>query len=144
MIFVEVVGGRKEQRELVENVVYWCIDELMPNLRNLEVTVNLRDILTKEGAYGWCLEEEDRVFALDIHKKENEFEKGKADFITTIMHEMVHVWQYASGIAKQYNGGKMMWKNKDYTNTPYSKQPWERQAHRMEKKLYEKWLREYK
>lgn len=142
MNFVLVTGGTKKQRMLVEGIVNWCIKELMPRYRTLDIHVQLRDILMKEGAYGWCFQQDNREFELDIHKKEGDFIKGKEDMIKTIMHEMVHVWQYSSGIAKQYANGKMMWKKKDYTNTPYSKQPWERQAHRMEDKLFQKWVDE--
>lgn len=142
MNFVLVTGGTKKQRQLVEGIVKWCIGELMPRYRTLDIEIRLRDILKTEGAYGWCFQQDRREFVLDIHKKEAEFFKGKEDMIKTIMHEMVHVWQRSSGIAKQYANGKMMWKMKDYTDTPYSKQPWERQAHRMENKLYEKWIEE--
>lgn len=141
MNFVLVTGGTKKQRKLVEGIVKWCIKELMPRYRTLEIEVCLRDTL-KEGAYGWCEQVDKRNFRVDIHKKEAEFFKGKEDQIKTIIHEMVHVWQYSSGIAQQRADGKMMWKKKDYTDTPYSKQPWERQAHRMEEKLFQKWLTE--
>jgi hypothetical protein len=141
MNFVTVTGGNAKQRKEVEEIVEWCIQELMPRYRTLDITIQLRDILTKEGAYGWCMPCSNREFELDVHKKYKEFVKGKEDFVKTIMHEMVHVWQYATGTLKQ-TLGEMMWKKKDYTNTPYSKQPWERQAHRMEDKLYAKWLRE--
>lgn len=141
MNFVLVTGGTKKQRQLVEGIVNWCIKEMMPRYRTLDIEVNLRDTL-KEGAYGWCLQNDAREFVLDIHKKPDEYADGLKDMIKTVMHEMVHVWQYSSGIAKQYANGKMMWKKKDYTDAPYSKQPWERQAHRMEEKLFDKWIKE--
>jgi hypothetical protein len=64
------------------------------------------------------------------------------EVIKTVMHEMVHVWQWATGLCKDYSDGRRMWKGKDHTDTPYSKQPWERQAHRMEDKLFQKWIEE--
>jgi len=64
------------------------------------------------------------------------------DVIKTVMHEMVHVWQWATGLCKDYADGRRMWKGKDYTDTPYSNQPWERQAYRMQETLFEKWLTE--
>jgi hypothetical protein len=144
MNYVTVTGGNAKQREEVESIVNWCIKELMPRYRTLDVTIHLRDILMKEGAYGWCMPIDKREYSLDIHKKYKEFVKGKEDFVKTIMHEMVHVWQYATGTLKQTWGNDMVWKKKDYTGTPYSKQPWERQAHRMEDTLYAKWLSETK
>ena len=66
-------------------------------------------------------------------------------FCKTICHEMVHVWQTATGrmIDRVYPaklGSRKLWKTKDgsyrdYTHTSWSKQPWERQAIRMEKTL---------
>ena len=140
MNLVLVTGGTKKQRKLVEGIVNWCIDELMPRYRTLEIEVNLKNLLEKEGAYGWCMQNDRREFVIDLHKRETDYAEGKKNLIETIMHEMVHVWQYASGTYKQTRAGKLLWKKKDYTTTPYSKQPWQRQAYRMEKKLYAKWL----
>ena len=61
------------------------------------------------------------------------------DFISTVAHEMVHVWQYATKQLTQ-KGCKEFWRGKDYTDEYYSKQPWERQAYRMEESI----LKEYK
>jgi len=139
MNFVLVTGGRQKQRAEVEGIVNWCIAELMPRMRTLDIEVRLRDILTTEGAYGWCDSTDNRTFFLDIHKKENEY-FCREDYVKTIIHEMVHVWQWATGLCKDYADGRRMWKNKDYTNCPYSKQPWERQAYRLQETLYKKWL----
>lgn len=139
MNYVLVTGGRKKQRAEVEEIVNWCIAELMPRYRTLDIEVRLRDILMSEGAYGWCDSTDNRTFILDIHKKEDEY-FCREDYVKTIMHEMVHVMQWATGLCKDYVDGRRMWKNKDYTDTPYSKQPWERQAFRMQETLYKKWL----
>ena len=39
MIGVEVTGGLKKDRELADEIVWWCMDMLMPRHRNLDVTV---------------------------------------------------------------------------------------------------------
>lgn len=62
--------------------------------------------------------------------------------LETLAHEMVHVKQDARGERKErYKGGhRLFWKGKDHTKTPYSKQPWEREAYRLEKKLLAEYL----
>ena len=70
-------------------------------------------------------------FELEIDKKLKD-----NDFISTVAHEMVHVWQYATRQLTQ-RGCRELWRGKDYTDASYSKKPWERQAVRMEKQLFQ-------
>jgi hypothetical protein len=128
---VYVEGSTKKKRELAESIINYCIDTLLPRYRTLDIELNL----TKpEGAQGYCCSLSNREFELEIDKTlEGE------DFITCITHEMVHVWQYATGTLKQTYGGKSFWKGKEYTDTSYSKQPWERQAYRMQETLLQGW-----
>ena len=51
---VTVIGGTKKQRQLTENVVWYCISELMPRHSTLEIEVQLTKCLD-EGAYGFCI-----------------------------------------------------------------------------------------
>jgi len=141
MNFVLVTGSTKKNRKLVEGITNWCIKELMPRMRTLDIEIELRETLQSEGVYGWCESADSRIFRIDLHKKFDEYENLE-DVIKTVMHEMVHVWQWATGLCKDYADGRRMWKGKDYTDTPYSKQPWERQAYRMQETLYKKWLTE--
>ena len=66
------------------------------------------------------------------------------------MHEMVHVWQGATGRMKdKFRGGyKQLWKCKDgkyrnYTNTDYDKQPWEVEAYRMQGPITKEFMKEF-
>ncbi len=52
MIGVEVVGGVKKDRELAEEIVWFCLEKMLPRHRTLNITV----LLTKtyeEGAKGF-------------------------------------------------------------------------------------------
>ncbi len=131
MNLITVEGSNKKRRLLAEEVVYFCIQKLMPRIRTLDVRVLLKNI---DDADGYCNSESKREFEIEIKKqlKDNLF-------ISTVAHEMVHVWQYATGQLSQ-RGCKEFWRGKDYTDTSYSRQPWERQAMRMEKRL----LKEFK
>ena len=100
-------------------------------MKTLDIEVVLTNV---NDAYGYCHSISNREFEIEIDKKLKEY-----DFISTVAHEMVHVWQYATKQLTQ-KGCREFWKGKDYTKTSYSKQPWERQALRMEKQL----LKEFK
>ena len=146
-----VIGGTKKQRQLTENVVWYCISELMPRHSTLEIEVQLTKCLD-EGAYGFCMQmNSDREFTIEVDKRMHKFKNGNLNlsglkrFIQTICHEMVHVYQTATGrmVDRVYPvklGSRKLCKTKDgsyvdYTDTSWSKQPWERQAVRMEGKL---------
>jgi hypothetical protein len=149
---VTVIGGTKKQRQLTENVVWYCISELMPRHSTLEIEVQLTKCLD-EGAYGFCGSDDGtaRSFIIEVDKRLPKFKNGNPNasglkrFIQTICHEMVHVYQTATGLMvdRVYPvklGSRKLWKTKDgsyvdYTHTSWSKQPWERQAVRMEGKL---------
>ena len=131
MNIITVEGGKKEQRQMVEDVVSYMIQRQMPRMKTLDIHVILKKI---DDAYGYCMSESNREFEIEVDKG-----LGKNQFISTVIHEMVHVWQYATKQLTQ-KGCKEFWRGKDYTDAYYSNQPWERQALRMEKSI----LKEYK
>ena len=131
MNLITVEGGKKEQRQMVEDVVSYMIQRQMPRMKTLDIHVILKKI---DDAYGYCKSESNREFEIEVDKR-----LGKNQFISTVIHEMVHVWQYATKQLTQ-KGCKEFWRGKDYTDAYYSNQPWERQALRMEKSI----LKEYK
>jgi len=131
MNLVSVEGSYKRRRLLTEDVVFFCIEKIMPKIKTLEIDVTLKNI---KEADGYCYSITTREFDLEIDKKLSE-----EMFISTIAHEMVHVWQYATKqLTQKYN--KEFWKGNDYTDTPYHDVPWEKQALLMEVDL----LKQYK
>ena len=64
------------------------------------------------------------------------------DVISTVAHEMVHVWQYATGKFKDYVG-RPAHRYEDHiydANMKYRDMPWEIEARRLEKVLYKAWV----
>jgi len=123
---VYAVGGRKKEREVAVEVVNWAIKRLMPRMRTLEIAISFEKI----DAYGYCMEEDtNREFTLSIRKG-----MSVKDLISTLVHEMIHVKQYARNELRNVNG-KTMWKKKDHSNTSYEDAPWEKEAYRLEKGL---------
>ena len=142
MIGVEVMGGCKRDRALAEDIVWFCLERLLPRHRALDITVTLRKTY-EEGAWGFCYAgDEDRDLYIDVdHRLYREM--GWEAFVDTLCHEMVHVMQTAKGlmvdrVRPKRLGYRKLWKGKDYSKTPYSKQPWERQAYRMQGPLLKK------
>jgi hypothetical protein len=143
---ITIFGGRKSQRELLLDMSYWLGNELLGErmLKNLTIDVTLRKFSDiDESDYNGYVEVEDshikpRHFSIHIHKFMDE------DMIMeTLAHEMVHVKQDVKGETKErYRGGfKMYWKGEDHTETPYRKQPWEKEAFKLEKRLVKKYLK---
>jgi len=131
MNLITVEGGKKKQRQIVEDVVSYMIQRQMPRMRTLDIHVTIKKI---DDAHGYCHSESNREFEIEVDKR-----LQKNQFISTVIHEMVHVWQYATKQLTQ-KGCNEFWRGKDYTDISYSKQPWERQAYRMEESI----LKEYK
>tara|TARA_Y100000114_G_scaffold157210_1_gene188044 strand:+ start:1044 stop:1439 length:396 start_codon:yes stop_codon:yes gene_type:complete len=89
MNFVDIIGGSKKQRDLINDVVYFCINRLMPKMKTLDIEIQVNNI--EGGAVGYCMmSENNRTFELEVDKK-----LDTKEMITTICHEMVHVKQYA-------------------------------------------------
>ena len=123
---IEVIGGRKKERELAYEVVNWCIRKMMPRIKTFQITLSFEKIDT--GAYGYCMEDDsNREFTLTINKG-----LPIQELIGTIVHEMIHVKQYARKELRNVNG-RTMWKKTDHSNTLYMEAPWEKEAYMLEK-----------
>lgn len=86
-------------------------------------------------AYGYAEVGDDVDYNIQISKSKD---LSLETIITTLMHEMVHIAQYIRGDLVPGVGRKhSRWKGKP-VDLPYSKQPWERQAARLEKVLWKK------
>ena len=143
MIHIEATGGLKKDRELAEDVMWFCMDILMPRMRTLCVDLEFTKTL-EDGAMGFThMGDDDKDIFIQIDHRLSRIE-GRDKLIETVAHEMVHVWQMATGRLKdKFRGGyKQLWKCKDgkyrnYRNTAYDRQPWETQAYALEGKLAE-------
>lgn len=124
LLFIE--GGKKAERLIAEDVVNWCLKKLLPRYRTIDITVEFKKNL---DAYGYCMQEDDRVYTLTLKKG-----MGLFDLISTITHEMIHLKQYVKKELRDENGNTM-WKKKAYNNVDYFDAPWEKEAYKLEKKL---------
>ena len=104
---------------------------------NLFIDIKLK---SKLDADGWCYVEDDdarpREFMIVLNKDIKSIE-----LLTTLAHEMVHVWQYASGKLRQYADGSYRYSKQKYeADTPYLRRPWEGEAYEKEQTLVNLWL----
>ena len=137
MLLVEANGGIEKDRTLAEEVMWFCIETLMPRMKNLMVECELKKIEDGVLGYAWTVEDnKDCMIQIDSRLSRD---AGRDKFIETVCHEMVHVWQMATNRTKETyrNGHKQLWKCKDgkyrnYGKTAYERQPWETEAYAME------------
>ena len=108
------------------------ISQLIPRKRILDLSVSLTpELCTQYGVYGECWENDSHVFNIRLDKDLN-----RSELIKTLGHEIVHVKQFARR-ELQFGCGKDRWFGKAYPiTTPYSRQPWEKEAEKLEKELF--------
>ena len=131
-MYITVTGGKASQRKLVESMVEFCIQTLMPRMRKLEVTVNL---CKPTGALGYCLElDSNREFELEVDKTQ-----PMRKLLETVAHEMVHVKQFAR---REMHPDNDTWFGKTYNpkKVSYWDLPWEIEAHGREVGLFIRWV----
>ena len=130
MNVISVTGGTKKQRELVESMVWYCIDRLGLNrMRTLDIAVELTKI---KDACGYCVSLTERDFELEINKT-----SSLRRILETVAHEMVHVKQYAR---KELTQDVTVWKGQPVEpDTEYWDLPWEIEAHGREIGLFIRW-----
>ena len=142
MLLVDANGGIEKDRTLAEEVMWFCIETLMPRMKNLMVECELKKIEDGVLGYAWTVEDnKDCMIQIDSRLSRD---AGRDKFIETVCHEMVHVWQMATNRTKETyrDGHKQLWKCKDgkyrnYGKTAYERQPWETEAYAMEGKQEE-------
>ena len=147
MLFVDANGGIEKDRTLAEEVMWFCIETLMPRMKNLMVECELKKIEDGVLGYAWSVEDNrDCMIQIDSRLSRD---VSRDKFIETVCHEMVHVWQIATNRTKETycDGHKQLWKCKDgkyrnYGKTAYERQPWETEAYAMEGPLL-KLFKEY-
>ena len=128
--------------------MWFCLETLMPRMRKLSIELEFTKTMN-EGAYGYAYMGDDKKdLVIQIDHKLGRTE-GLDKLIETICHEMVHIWQFATGRLKDTSQGeyKQLWKCKDgkyrnYTKTSYDRQPWETEAYALEGKLAEFYKRQ--
>ena len=144
MNYIGINGGTLKQRDLVKKAIDFAITEMMPRFKTLDISV---DILRKldGGVFGYCWPTGERnAFQIELKRKCSDLD----EFLETIMHEMVHVKQYAKKELVENRQGTF-WKSRNYTRVmersskssdfqTYNNLPWEIEAYELQDGLLEK------
>ena len=136
---LNITGGRKKQRQVVEDVVKWSIKKLnLHKIRTLNLTFSIK---TLKSLYGQLqqLDDKRREFSVVLDKNVD-----TEDLIRTVIHEMVHIKQYIrKEMDSEIVGSRMRWKSKTYPyDIKYDDMPWEKEANRLETKYGNEYLKE--
>ena len=112
-------GDNKELCNLAEEVVAFCVQELMPRMRTLDICIEVSD---ETDVCGYCMAVDKREFIIEVKE-----DLDKLEFVSTLCHEMVHVKQYARG--ELDIDGKMSYKtHEEYMNLWYEKEAYEQEV----------------
>ena len=139
MRVLNITGGRKKQRQVVEHVVKWSIKKLnLHRIRTLNLTFSIKSL---KSLYGQLeqLDDKRREFSVVLDKNVD-----TKDLIRTVIHEMVHIKQYIrKEMDSEIVGSRMRWKSKTYPyDIKYDDMPWEKEANRLETKYGNEYLKE--
>ena len=89
--YIEVNLGKgvsDARKVLTKEIAEWCLGQLLPKVRTLDITIDLLNELDGGAdGYQWSGEDNRQHF---IEINENQYYD---DFVTAVMHEMVHVKQ---------------------------------------------------
>ena len=156
--FILVNGGSEEQRRLVHNITGWFCMKFFNRFKSYNIEIDLCKI--EGNVQGWALDIDKNCSHIEIDKRL----KGD-DFITCVLHELVHVKQQFKGELKELNGKAKKWKDeihigltnfsdmdkieaekirkmalsKDIFVTDYMELPWEVEAYAMQETLLIEW-----
>lgn len=129
------IEGQIKNKTLVRFYVEKLIKELgLGRFRKPVITV--RFVTHAEGAMGLCDGKKGEYAEIVIARKcpITERKLGFIEMMQTLAHEMVHARQFIRGQLK--NTGGWAWKGRKADGFEYDNQPWEKEAFRLEKKLF--------
>lgn len=143
---INIVGGSNSQKKHARSMIKYCVKQLMPRMRGLEINLRIKDF-SKDDSLGYAIASDEadsarpREFELEVHKYQ-----PMRKFLMTLAHEMVHVKQFARGeLYESTRLGRHRWHGEWLATDPdYWDQPWEIEAHGRECGLFVRWAEENK
>jgi len=133
----------KQRRKKSLNAIELFTQHLFVNNKRLSKTISIDIKFHKLGGDTWGICDYDehytnrpKEFTIYIDRRL----VSEKDVIMTVAHEMVHVWQYATGKFKDYAGPAHRYDDHIYdANMRYRDMPWEIEARRLERVLFKVW-----
>lgn len=120
----------------IERIVYHISETLFHDIDHdiISVAFETKSDLEVDG---YCSQNDDFDYTVELKAglRGEELER-------TIIHELVHIWQYVRGSLVQEHidglGPRMVWMGKDMTSIDYNDRPWEQEALDLEERYYNK------
>ena len=128
------ITGRIAKRKQVETFIFDSLEHLMPRLRR-DIDIDVR-VVTRcdENHYALCLGDKNSA-EIELARGSGNTTFTLQEMMVNLAHELVHAKQFIKG---ELHPSLNRWKKLDYSNTAYSRQPWEKEAYLLEDKLVEK------
>ncbi|MBK55917.1 MAG: hypothetical protein CMC84_01130 [Flavobacteriaceae bacterium] len=134
--FILINGGTKKQRNQIHDIAWWFCDKYFSKFKYFNIEIDLTKI--KGDVQGWCMEIDKNCSHIEIDKRLKD-----DDFITCVLHELVHVKQQFKGELKEMNGIEKMWKGEVHICIDYMNLPWEKEAYHMQEVLLEEYKKRF-
>ena len=117
-----VWNANEEQKAAVDKAMA-VVQKCMILSNRPDISIDVEFVST---AGGGCVDMEDGDFLIEINSRMRE-----VSIIKTVLHEMIHVKQYAEGRLTQTE-----WMGRPHPDLPYRELPWEIEAYAREQELY--------
>jgi len=131
------IQGRIAKKDHVITFVENALTGMMPRLRRtIDIEINvLTECDNKNYALCWGDREEVEI---ELARRSGSKKFTLDEMMLNLAHELVHAKQFIRG---ELHPTLHKWKKfkKDYANTPYFKQPWEKEAYLMEDKIFKQY-----
>lgn len=128
-----IVSGHK-QKDRIEDYARSIITHLMPRKRKGLIVIDILKKVKYEDSIFCGLCYGDRYTA-EIELAKNTTEKlTLEEMMVNLAHELVHAKQFFRG---ELHPNLNRWKSLDYHDVAYSRQPWEKEAYKLEDQLFQ-------
>ena len=133
MIIVNV-NGKIQSKDKVKSFAETVMKNLMPRFkRKVEIDINVVTRCDGENS-ALCWGDKDGA-EIEIARESFDVKFTLDEMMLNLAHELVHAKQFIKG---ELHPSLNKWKRLDFTNVPYSRTPWEKEAYLLEDKLVNK------
>ena len=135
MINIDISGQIARKRDIynyIEDVIY----HLHPRLRrNIDLSLHIVSHNPQLGDYHYATcAGNNKSVDIELNRLDETGKKFTHDqMMLNLAHELIHAKQFIKG---ELSPKLQRFKRKYHGKTPYSRQPWEKEAYKMESKIY--------
>ena len=127
------INGRIANKKAVYAYIDAVCSELLQNIKR-NISIDIQVVTRCEGENSaLCWGDKDGA-EIEIARQSFDVKFTLDEMMLNLAHELVHAKQFIKG---ELHPNLNKWKRLDYTNVPYSRTPWEKEAYLLEDKLFE-------